>query len=58
MRRAYEYAAMTKDECNTADGCFSTASSLETGFDRFLLNNYVIILDKGAFFKYLACSAF
>jgi RND family efflux transporter MFP subunit len=26
MRRTYEYAAMTKDECNTADRRFSTAS--------------------------------
>jgi hypothetical protein len=26
MRRTYEYAAMTKDECNAADGRFPTAS--------------------------------
>jgi 3-oxoadipate enol-lactonase len=26
MRRTYEYAAMTKDECNAADGHFPTAS--------------------------------
>jgi hypothetical protein len=26
MRRTYEYAAMTKDECNAADGRFTTAS--------------------------------
>jgi hypothetical protein len=25
----YEYAAMTKDECNAADGRFPTASFLE-----------------------------
>ncbi len=29
MRRTYEYAAMTKDECNTVDGRFPTASSLD-----------------------------
>jgi hypothetical protein len=26
MRRIYEYAAMTKDECNAADGRFPTDS--------------------------------
>jgi len=26
MRRTYEYVAMTKDECNAADGRFPTAS--------------------------------
>ena len=26
MRRTYEYAAMTKDECNPADGRFPTDS--------------------------------
>jgi len=26
MRRTYEYAAITKDECNAADGRFPTAS--------------------------------
>jgi hypothetical protein len=27
MRHTYEYSAMTKDECNRADGRFSTAST-------------------------------
>ena len=26
MRRTWKYAAVTKDECNAADGCLSTAS--------------------------------
>ncbi len=45
MRRTYEYAAMTKDECNAADGRFPTASRAKFILDKLMDSILLIIHD-------------